>query len=538
MPLFHRNSAPSAFTKTQQFVYWVLILVGVVLMVAFGAWWFEPEHAPSNFRGLPHLFDFALFALLSFVVWHQLFMDLLLWAMAAKVKRPAHPQAVPGARVAFVTTFVPAKEPIELLEQALKAMVAADYPHDTWVLDEGGDPRVTRLCLRYGAGHFSRHGLARYNAAHGPFATRTKGGNHNAWYHTIGHRYDFVAQIDTDFVPKRNFLTRTLGYFQDPRIAFVGTPQVYGNTDSLIARGAAQQTYGFYGPIIRGFSGHSSSLLIGANHVVRIKALRDIGYYKAHLTEDLLTGMTFHAHKWRSVYVPEILAVGEGPSTWESYFNQQTRWAFGCMDILLRHSRRLFRSMSRSQAMHYFVLQQHYFSGVAIALANLLLMLYFVFGINASALPLLPLAMLYLPLVLWQLLISTWLQRLNVDPEHERGLLLAGRFVAIACWPIYFLAFLGVIRGQHLRYKVTPKGAGDRVSFRLRTFAPHLAFGTVTAASVALSFCNHRQAGIIEFWALANTFLLYSVVVHGAVTTLRRRKPALSPSLMSAPASA
>jgi cellulose synthase/poly-beta-1,6-N-acetylglucosamine synthase-like glycosyltransferase len=52
-----------------------------------------------------------------------------------------------------------------------------------------------------------------------------------------------------------------------------------------------------------------------------------------HLTEDLATGMRFHAGRWESVYVPEPLAVGEGPATWASYFNQQYRWAFGCMNI-------------------------------------------------------------------------------------------------------------------------------------------------------------------------------------------------------------
>ena len=52
------------------------------------------------------------------------------------------------------------------------------------------------------------------------------------------------------FVPKRNFLTKTLGYFRDPVVAFVGTPQIYGNTStSLIAQGAAEQLYTFYGSV-------------------------------------------------------------------------------------------------------------------------------------------------------------------------------------------------------------------------------------------------------------------------------------------------
>ena len=145
-------------------------------------------------------------------------------------------------------------------------------------------------------------------------------------------------------MPSPNFLTKTLGYFSDPKVAFVGTPQVYGNTRrSFVARGAAQQLYSFYGPLMRGLGAVGACNMIGANHIVRVAALRDIGSYAGHLTEDLLTGMRLHSHGWTSRYVPTPLAVGEGPETWAAYFNQQTRWAFGCMDILRTHSLKLVR---------------------------------------------------------------------------------------------------------------------------------------------------------------------------------------------------
>ena len=90
--------------------------------------------------------------------------------------------------------------------------------------------------------------------------------------------------------------------------------------------------------------------MIGANHVVRVAALNDIRFYAGHLTEDLLTGMRLHAQGWKSVYVPEPLAVGEGPETWKAYFTQQMRWAHGCMDILRWHTPTLAKKMSKTQA--------------------------------------------------------------------------------------------------------------------------------------------------------------------------------------------
>ena len=49
---------------------------------------------------------------------------------------------------------------------------------------------------------------------------------------------------------------------------------------------------------------------------------------------------------------------------------------------------------------------------------------------------------LYVPLVLWQLAIAWWLQRFNVDPVNERGLLVQGGIVTLAVIPIYLIAFL------------------------------------------------------------------------------------------------
>ena len=79
-------------------------------------------------------------------------------------------------------------------------------------------------------------------------------------------------------------------------MGFVGTPQVYGNQrQSFVARGAAQQLFMFYGSIMRGLAGRGSANMIGANHVVRVRALREVKFYAGHLTEDLLTGMRMHA---------------------------------------------------------------------------------------------------------------------------------------------------------------------------------------------------------------------------------------------------
>ncbi|MCZ9338797.1 glycosyl transferase, partial [Streptomyces sp. TRM76130] len=60
-------------------------------------------------------------------------------------------------------------------------------------------------------------------------------------------------------------------------------------------------------------------------------------------TEDMATGFEIHRHrnpatgrKWRSVYTPDVLAVGEGPNAWTDFFTQQMRWSRGTYETILK----------------------------------------------------------------------------------------------------------------------------------------------------------------------------------------------------------
>jgi len=497
----------------ERILFYVLVTVGCLLTLAFGLAWFSPANIPDNFSGFGDVVDVLLFASLSYVVWHQICTDILLWLIVEPIqKQPAVQPPQTGLKVAFITTFVPKSEPLEMLHDILPAMKKADYTHDVWLLDEGGSDDAKKICESYGVNYFTRFGKGHYNTDEGKFAKKTKGGNHNAWYHAHGHAYDIVAQIDTDFVPRKDFLTKTLGYFRDGKVAFVGTPQIYGNgSKSFIARGAAEQGYTFYGPILRGLHGREMTMLLGANHVIRVAALEDIGFYEAHLTEDLLTGMTLHSRKWKSLYVAEALAVGEGPTTWIAYFNQQMRWAFGGIDILLRHAPQLVRGMTKLQTRYYLMMLQHYFSGLAMMIGVGLIVLNFVFGIAAASMALSVLLLFYVPLILWQTIVAMWIQRFNIQPLEEKGVLLAGRIISIAVWPIYFLALVGVLRGKRLTFKVTPKGEGQSNLTPLSVFMPHLIIGGITLAAFIVSFFTNHQSPIIVFWAVLTIISMFGV---------------------------
>jgi hypothetical protein len=202
----------------------------------------------------------------------------------------------PGTRVAFLTTFVPGKEPLSMVRTTLQAAVRVRHtgPLDVWLLDEGDDPAARALCAELGVVHFTRGGVAHYNRRRGPFKARTKHGNYNAWLDAHGDDYDFFASVDTDHVPLPDYLERMLGYFRDPDIAFVVGPQVYGNYTRAVTKAAESQQFLFHALIQRAGNRYGCPMFVGTNNAVRVHAIRAVGGLADSVTEDMATGFELH----------------------------------------------------------------------------------------------------------------------------------------------------------------------------------------------------------------------------------------------------
>ncbi len=500
----------------QRAIYRAFSLLYVIVIVWFCSNWFDLPHVlPNNFEWSSgsDLLDLVLFAGLTLTIGFPLFTSFLPWIVAGRMKAGAAPAGeLQPARVAMITTYVPGAEPLGLLESTLRAMLAVrDLPgwtHDTWVLDEGDDEAVKSLASRLGVHYFTRGGIPEWNTLGGRFAARTKGGNHNAWYHAVGFRsYDFVSQWDTDFQVQPQALERILPHFAEERVAWVGTPQIYANTESFIARGAAEQGYQFYGSFNRGLSSEGHGMMLGANHTVRVAALAEIGGYEAHLTEDLATGTSLHSRGWQSRYIPEALGLGEGPTTLTAYFKQQFRWAKGCIDLLLTSTWRKARRMPVPLAVMYLWLQQFYFTGAAFGVGVVLMTLNFGFGWKGTMLPLLPFLSSYIPMLLMVELTQWWLQRFNARPAVERGLYLRGRVMGALAVPVYLFANIAAFRdrGQHTVFEVTPKAGSIEIRLKHRgqpsVFRPHVVVTSIAGVGMVVALLLDHVDVVNFFWA-------------------------------------
>ena len=333
-------------------------------------------------------------------------------------------------------------EPATVVERTVRAATAIRHPRmKVWVLDDKPAPEIRAIAESCGAAYVTR-----------PNRVGAKAGNIN---HALARaRGDFVVIFDADHVPVPSFLERTMSCFEDPRIAFVQTPQSYSNRGSnRVAAGAHEQQAIFYGPILRGKDRAGAVFSCGTNVVFRRGALDQIGGLpQDSITEDLRVSLMLGRLRWKSLYVCEVLAHGLGPVDVRGYFSQQRRWARGGLEILLR-KRPFYHGMGIGAFIQYSLSFLYWFTGWAYIGYTVLPISFLFLGIRPVQVPN-QYPIYFLPYVL-----STLLAMI-----YATGFSLTFRAIwfTLASFPVHIWALFASIFGRASRFVVTSKAIGKR----------------------------------------------------------------------------
>ncbi|MEV6317980.1 cellulose synthase catalytic subunit [Streptomyces sp. NPDC051776] len=492
------------------------LLLGAAPLVSLGllVWLMQPAHWTKRDNASDTLLVLDVVMLVSIGL-IELFrtLNVLSNAHATLVARDPVP-VVPehGTRVAFLTSFVPGKEPLEMVTRTLEAAVRIRHRGvlHVWLLDEGDDPAVKEVCARLGVHHFTRKGVAKWNRPKGPHRARTKHGNYNAWLDAHGDAYDYFASVDTDHVPLPNYLERMLGFFRDPDIAFVIGPQVYGNYDTAVTKAAESQQFLFHALIQRAGNRYGAPMFVGTSNAVRIKAIRGIGGLYDSITEDMATGFELHRHrnpetgrKWRSVYTPDVLAVGEGPTAWTDFFTQQLRWSRGTYETILKQFWKAPFTLPPGKLFNYTLMVIFYpISAMNWILAALSCALFLGFGASGVQIDPAMWMMLYGNASALQIGLYIWNRRHNVSPHEPEGSGgVAGMVMSALSAPIYARSLMDAVLRRKSKFVVTPKGDSSSPDTLFGTFRIHLFFLLVFGGSLASSFYFGHSHPAMTLWA-------------------------------------
>jgi cellulose synthase/poly-beta-1,6-N-acetylglucosamine synthase-like glycosyltransferase len=520
-------------TGRQQTQYIGLVAAWVVVNADFWAWWLQADHI-----GQPLLY--ALVSVASFyciTVLPSFYLFFLGW-----MRRPLPARVddlAPGVvgQVAVITLTVPGSEAVSMVRRQLLAMRDMTHPHDSWILvDKVHSPEIAAMAAQLGVRYFCRHDVetwgsetvARWNAPHPPFQTKTKAGNVNAWLEAHGDAYTHFTQLDIDHRPVPGYLERVLGYFRNSKVAWVQAPSVYGNHEHWTARGSSEQEFGLQGPLQMGFFGFCRTpFIIGSHCTYDLQAIRDIGGFQPTRAEDHLDTVCLAAAGREGVYVPDVIAVGDGPESFDTYLAQQFAWAYSMIQVLFFHTPRLLPKYTRRQVVQFVFVQTWYtfwsLSTVALFMAPVLSL---VFDAPVSHVN------------IWQYVLHSWPIGLVAAAvwlwsrswHQPRGLSLSwrGMTLHVARWVIVLSALLQVLFRVRKPYMITRKGVdtGAARVFRLSLLLPYLTLIGLALAScwLYLTQVGSSSAQGMLFFALLESGLfavLLAVVLHQDLRLLR-----------------
>ena len=502
--------------KPQRWSRFIVIAILLILTVRYVQWRSLATLNLSN--PLDGTFSLALF-LLEILVLFNSSLQLLLMVQVKDNTRNRDLLAMPVARGIFrptVDIFIPTYDEAEfILRRTVIGCQAIDYePKTVYLLDDTRRKSVAQLADELGCKY-----IARSNNDY------SKAGNIN---HALPLTHgEFIAFFDADFVPTRNFLERTLGFFQQEKLALVQTPQNFYNVDPIARNLGLEDVLTpeeevFYRQLQPIKDAAGSVVCAGTSFVVRRKALESIGgFVTDSLSEDYFTGIRLSARGYHLAYIDEKLSAGLAAENIADHVKQRLRWARGTLQAFFINSNPLTISgLSLMQRLAHLEGLLHWFAGVPSAFFLLMPLAYALFGIIPIRATTEEFLFFFLPFYLTRLAVFSWLN------HRSRSAILSGIYGLVLTFPQAITVIQTMISPFARGFDVTPKGTQrDRFSFNWHLALPLLVLFALTALSLWSNLYNSmltvvtsapQQRMAIEGLGLGWIWSIYNLLTIGA----------------------
>ncbi|RMH76944.1 MAG: glycosyltransferase [Cyanobacteria bacterium J007] len=394
-------------------------------------------------------------------------------------------------------------EPEFILRRTIIGAQALDYDRkNIYLLDDTRRPEIARLARELGCCYVTR--------THNLYA---KAGNLNhAIAHTTG---ELIVVFDADFIPTRNFLQRTVGFFQDSNVALVQTPQTFYNPDPIarnlgledILTPEEEVFYRYIQPIRDGVG---SVICAGTSFVVRRSALAEVGNFVTDsLSEDYFTGIRLAARGYRVIYLDEKLSAGLAAENIGDHIAQRLRWVRGTLQAFFIDSNPLtIPGLTFVQRLAHLEGLIYWFGNIA-RLALLLMPLGYTFlGIVPIEVNLAEFTYFFLPYYLISISTFAWLNR------RSRSAILSEFYSIVTYIPLTITVLQVLLNPFSKQFNVTPKGkTRDRFYFNWKIAWPLLliligmGFAFIKNLSIALGSAEtpaFEGINLAWIWSLYN----------------------------------
>jgi cellulose synthase/poly-beta-1,6-N-acetylglucosamine synthase-like glycosyltransferase len=244
-----------------------------------------------------------------------------------------------------VTIQLPIYNELYVAPRLLDAVSRIDYPKEKMqiqVLDDSTDETVQVVALKvmelkakgFDIEHIRRGTREGFKAGALKYGMKFAKG-------------DFIAIFDADFVPKPDFLKKTLPYFYlDGNIGMVQTRWEHLNENySLLTQAQALALNGHF--IMEQYVKNESGFFItfnGTGGIWRRSCIEDAGNWQGDtLAEDMDLSYRAQLKKWKFVFLKDVVSPAELPSEINALKSQQFRWTKGAIEVGLKYLGEIWR---------------------------------------------------------------------------------------------------------------------------------------------------------------------------------------------------
>jgi cellulose synthase/poly-beta-1,6-N-acetylglucosamine synthase-like glycosyltransferase len=252
-----------------------------------------------------------------------------------------------------VSLHVPThNEPPELVNDTLNALARLAYPNfevivvDNNTAEERVWQPVQAHCARLGP---------RFRFYHLMPWPGYKAGALNFALSATASDAEIVGVVDADYVVEPSFLADLVGHFADPKIAFVQTPQDYRDGEDGGRYGRALYlAYLYFFKVSMAVRNERNAIIYaGTMGLIRRSALAEVGGWDEWcITEDAEVSLRLLDAGYESLYVDHTYGRGLMPLDYAALKRQRFRWAFGGMQLLRMHARRLLLPWTKGRLTH------------------------------------------------------------------------------------------------------------------------------------------------------------------------------------------
>lgn len=471
----------------------IFLLLAPVVTLSYMIYVFNPAHADNMFMYVLQLIADSISIMVLLSLWVTILLDVFVAGHHRIHKDSANDRPLEPGQTVDVLIPV-AGEPLEIIERTLRAVVAMDYPHQSFVLDDGKSEAVEKLAKELGITYVAR--------TKKDFA---KSGNVN---HGLSFcKGKFFIIFDADQTPKKDFITSLLPYMSNKSLAMVQSPQHFDNTDHFIADGTAQAQEIFYQYVCPSKNISNSAFCVGTNVLFRRSAIDGIGGIAlVNHSEDIWTSFLLHQNGWLTLFVNEILAEGKAPTTISSFFKQQLRWSKGGLTMLFLHNSFFAKKLSLDQKVQYFVSNSFFLVGFSIFIYLISPIVYLLFGLKAFQVESGAAWLIhYLPYFILYYSI-TWLLLGKIR--------LSTIAVSLASFYPYLLSFIMLVFGVNMTWVATTSKKNNSL-VKLQWIWPHIFLMILTVMSLLVGWfrpIDIASTAISSLWAIIDFYLLYIFV--------------------------